>query len=96
MEDVMSNARFSLGKVVATPGALEALAATGQGVIQFLRRHVTGDGGELSEEEKQRNELSVKQGVRILCAYTTSTGVKLWVILEADRSVTTILLPDEY
>ena len=92
----MSNARFSLGKVVATPGALEALAATGQGAIEFLRRHVTGDGGELSEEEKQENELSVKQGVRILSAYTTSNGVKLWVISEADRSVTTILLPDEY
>ena len=59
-------------------------------------RHLTGDWGELSEADKAENELSVREGFRILSAYTMSKGVKIWVITEADRSVTTFLLPDEY
>jgi hypothetical protein len=81
MEDVMSNARFSLGRVVATPGALEAMADAGQGAIEFLRRHVTGDWGELTPEDWAENELSVKEGFRILSAYHTSKGVKLYLVV---------------
>lgn len=68
----------------------------GQGSIELLLRHVNGDWGDLDDEDKKENELSVKEGFRILSAYELDTGVKLWVITEWDRSVTTILLPEEY
>lgn len=68
----------------------------GQGSIELLLRHVNGDWGDLDDEDKKENELSVKEGFRILSAYELATGVKLWVITEWDRSVTTILLPEEY
>ena len=90
-------ARFPLGRVVATPGALEALAEAGQSAIGFIRRHQSGDWGEcLSEEDKRENEFSVDKPLRIFSAYLTARGVKLWVITEADRSATTVLLPSEY
>ena len=92
----MSGAKFSLGRVVATPGVLEAFTASGQSPLDFLQRHLTGDWGELDENDVRENELSVEQQWRILSAYTLSTGVKFWIITEADRSVTTFLLPDEY
>jgi hypothetical protein len=85
--------RFPLGQVVATPGALEALEAAGQTPIEFLRRHQCGDWGVVPEEDKQENEFSVQQGFRILSAYILSTGVKIWLITESDRSATTLLLP---
>ena len=87
---------FPLGQVVAIPGALEALEAAGQAPAEFLRRHVTGDWGEVPPEDAQENELSVREGFRILSAYTLATDVKIWLITEADRSVTTLLLPEEY
>jgi hypothetical protein len=89
-------ALFLLGQVVATPGALEALEAAGQDPAELLRRHVTGDWGDVPPEDAQENELSVQQGFRILSAYTLTTRVKIWIITEADRSATTLLLPDEY
>jgi hypothetical protein len=89
-------ARFHLGQTVATPGALEALKVAQQEPIEFLSRHVTGDWGEVPPEDAQQNELSVDQGLRILSAYTLNSNVKIWVITEADRSATTILLPEEY
>ena len=88
--------RFLLGQVVATPGALEALRAAGQLPFAFLYRHQSGDWGDLCEEDKAENELSVEQGFRILSAYTLATGVKIWLITEADRSYSTFLLPQEY
>lgn len=88
--------KFSLGQLVATPGALESLQEAQQSPLEFLVRHVTGDWGDLGEEDKQENEFSVENGFRILSAYTLSSGQKVWVITEADRSVTTILLPSEY
>lgn len=87
---------FALGMVVATPGALEALQEANQQPIQFLARHVVGDWGELDEEDKAENELSVREGFRILSAYTTAKDEKIWVITESDRSATTLLLPSEY
>lgn len=88
--------RFSLGQVVATPGALNALLAAGQGPTEFIWRHISGDWGDLDEADKAENELSVKEGFRILSAYRLKTGVKVWIITEADRSATTFLLPEEY
>jgi hypothetical protein len=88
--------RFNLGRVVATPGALRALERAEQHPAEFLDRHVNGDWGDVPEEDKQENELSVEHGFRIFSAYTTSAGEKIWIITEADRSATTILLPSEY
>lgn len=87
---------FSLGRTVATRGALDALTEAGQSPLGFLRRHVTGDWGEVCADDAAENDLSLREGFRILSAYRTTAGVRLWVITEADRSVTTILLPEEY
>jgi hypothetical protein len=87
---------FELGRIVATPGALQALEQAGQSPVEFLDRHVSGDWGELDDEDKRENEFSVHNSLRILSAYTTAAGDKIWIITEADRSATTLLLPDEY
>ena len=87
---------FPLGQVVGTPGALEALEQANKGPLDVLSRHVAGDWGDLEEEDRAENDFSVQRDLRILSAYTLPTGVKVWVITEADRSATTILLPDEY
>ena len=87
---------FPLGQVVATPGALAALEKAGQTPDEFLARHVAGDWGVVPEEDRQENELSVQNGLRILSAYVLKTGVKIWLITEADRSSTCFLLPSEY
>ncbi len=88
--------RFPLGQLVATPGALRALQAAGQHPLEFIARHVAGDWGELCDEDKQANEEALREDLRILSAYTTSAGEALWVITEADRSATTMLLPEDY
>lgn len=92
----MGEAKFKLGQVVATPGALEALEDAGQLPGEFLRKHVSGDWGDVEADDRHENETSVEGGFRVLSAYKTSKGVKLWVITEADRSSTCVLLPDEY
>lgn len=92
----MSKSLFSLGQVLATPGALEALQEAGQTPEEFLSRHIVGDWGVVSSEDAKENDFSVKNGFRILSAYKLSTGTKIWIISEADRSATTILLPSEY
>src|ERR1044071_8542940 len=88
--------RFTLGQTFITLGAEEALQIAGQTATEFLRRHMSGDWGELSDEDVKENELSLKKGFRLLSAYQTGKGQKLWIITEADRSATTILLPSEY
>lgn len=83
--------RFDVGDVVATPGAMRAL------VRELLVRHQAGDWGTLDDEDKQQNEISIVLGMRILSAYILpNTSEKIWVITEADRSITTLLLPAEY
>ena len=89
-------ARFPLGQTVATPGALQALSQAGQEPSAFISRHVSGDWGEISDGDRQLNDEGVNGGDRLMSVYTLSTGVKIWVITESDRSVTTLLLPDEY
>ena len=88
--------KFLLGRIVATPGALEALNRNGQTALPFLSRHVNGDWGEIDDEDKAENELSVKEGFRILSAYKLKDQTKIWLITEADRSSTCCLLPSEY
>ena len=87
---------FPLGKVFLTVGAREALEESGEQPFDFLNRHQTGDYGLIDEEDWQENELSVKDRFRILSAYRTEVGIKIWIITEADRSSTTLLLPEEY
>jgi hypothetical protein len=87
---------FDLGQLVATPGALAALEKSGQSPMEFLARHVTGDWGELCEDDRKENQLSLEKGFRILSSYETNAGDKVWVITEGSRCHTTILLPDEY
>lgn len=96
MQQIERKPLFELGQLVATPGALAALEKTGQNATEFLSRHVRGDWGELPEEDKAENQFSLEKGFRLLSSYRTSAGDKIWVITEADRSHTTLLLPDEY
>jgi len=96
-----SQPKFSLGQVVATPGALEALQRASQSAATFLNRHVHADWGDVCEEDRQANDHALRDGSRILSAYHTSLGEKIWIITEAvddagKRAATTILLPNEY
>jgi hypothetical protein len=90
------NPLFPLGRIVATPGAIRAMEEALESPASFLARHVAGDWGDLDEEDRRENEMSVSLGFRILSAYSLATGLKIWVITEADRSATTVLLPSEY
>ena len=92
----MGSPKFPLGQIVATPGALRALGASGNTPQEFLDRHVSGDWGELDKKDVAENDLSLKEGLRILSAYHLRDGTKIWIITEADRSSTCILLPEEY
>jgi len=88
--------QLQLGHIVATPGALAAFEESGEQPGKFLRRHACGDWGDLSEEDRKENEFSLVNGFRLLSSYTLSSGTRIWVITEADRSRTTLLLPEEY
>jgi len=92
----MTGVEFPPGSIGATPGALMAFEASGDDPLAFLFRHLAGDWGALDEDDRRENELSVREGFRILSAYTLSNGTKIWLIAEADRSATTFLLPKEY
>lgn len=91
-----NNVLFPLGSIHLTIGAQEALDEANQQPFEFLKQHQTGDWGFVCESDKKENEFSLKEGFRILSAYRTSRNQKLWIITEADRSSTTILLPSEY
>ncbi len=85
-----------LGRVLATPGALKVLSDAGEDPFGHLARHASGDWGELDAHDRRENRRSLKHGWRVLSSYTVGEG-RVWVVItEADRSVTTILLPDEY
>ena len=88
--------KFDPGQVVMTPGALEAIRASGDDPLALLLRHVNLDPGDLSPEDIRENELSLQNGWRILSAYRLSDGVRIWIITESDRSSTCLLLPEEY
>jgi len=86
---------FPLGRLLATPGAIDLLDRHHANAFTFLQRHQSGDWGDLSAEDIQENQFSVVNGLRILSSYRVG-GEKLWIITEADRSATTLLLPSEY
>lgn len=88
--------RFPLGDLYASAGAMDALVKAGTNAIEFLLRHVRGDWGDLNADEQRKNELSVEGGCRLLSVYELSTRAKIWIITEADRSATQIMLPSEY
>lgn len=90
---------FPLGTVVATPGALEALEQAGVTPMRLIARHVFGDWGDLCEEDQEANRQAVKHGGRVFSSYVIGSGMctqKCWLITEADRSSSTLLLPEEY
>ena len=96
-----SQPKFPLGQVLATPGALEALQQSGESPAEFLGRHVTGDWGDVCDEDKALNDEALNDGSRILSAYRTSKGERIWIITEAcddqgHRCCSTILKPSEY
>ena len=93
--------KIELGQVVATPRALDALEQSGQSPAEFLKRHMQCEQGDLCAEDHELNASALQDGSRILSAFKTTTGVKIWIITEAEdgddhRSATTLLLPDEY
>lgn len=88
--------KFPLGRTVATPGALAALKEAEQAPAEFMDRHVGGDWGEVDEDDARENEFSLENDLRLMSVYTLKTNVRIWIITEADRSATTILLPEEY
>jgi hypothetical protein len=88
--------KFPLGKIVATPNALRSLEDSGQTAQFFLDRHVQGDWGAVAEGDKKRNDEALASGERLVSEYRTLLGARIWVITEADRSSTCVLLADEY
>jgi hypothetical protein len=88
--------KFRLGKLVATPGALDALTEAEQTPMEFISRHLKGDWGECCEEDRQTNEDALRHCARLFSVYRTAKAVKIWVVTEADRSSTCVLLPEEY
>ena len=92
----IKNPQFTLGQVVATTGAIDALKKNDQAPTELIQRHIVLDQGELDDEDQQANEEAVANGERILSSYLLKDGTKLWVITEADRSSTCLLLPSEY
>ena len=96
MQQISKQPAFELGQIVATPGALAAIKKAGQQPGEFLTRHINRDWGDLDDEDRKENQYGLDHGFRLLSAYKTNAGDRLWIITEADRSVTTLLLPEEY
>ncbi|ARM02403.1 hypothetical protein BOC59_09405 [Burkholderia pseudomallei] len=88
--------RFTMGRPAITPAAEAALHAAGIHPLRLLARHIYGDWGDLPAEDLAENERALLSGARLLSSYAIPGGVKVWVITEADRSTTTILLPEDY
>lgn len=87
---------FALGQVLATPGALELLETHQLTALPFVLRHVSGDWGDICAEDRQSNADALQCGYRLMSVYVLSKAERLWIITEADRSSTTLLLPEEY
>jgi hypothetical protein len=88
-------APLPLGRVLATPGALKLLSEMGKDPFGYIARHATGDWGELCAFDRRQNEIALRDGYRVFSSYNVPAG-RVWIITEADRSITTILLPEEY
>lgn len=97
----ISKPDFPIGKLLATPGALEALQEADVDIIDLVERHICKDWGDLSDEDRRLNDEALHNGSRILSAYILPTEIKIWIITEAtdekgERAATTALLPEEY
>lgn len=89
--------KFELGTLVATPAAIAAARRAGDDLVVYaLMKHGVGDWGIVGDEDKRANDRALVDGSRLLSAYLLKDGTKVWIITEADRSATTVLLPDEY
>jgi len=86
--------KFPIGQLVATPNALSEL--TSEDISSALSRHCSGDWGNLDKHDIAENNLALEKGTRLLSTYVSTKGVRFWIITEADRSLTTILLPQDY
>ena len=91
----MPKVLFDMGQIVVTPGASYGLHLIERHPVQLLARHATGDWGRLPEQDIEENERSLKHGYRLFSAYDVEDA-RFYVITEHDRSVTTVLLPEEY
>ena len=87
-------AKFRLGKIVSTPNALEKL--TQDDILRAIGRHQAGDWGDVSEDDRAKNELALNQGLRLWSVYHATNGAKFWLITEGNRSATTVLMPEDY
>lgn len=87
---------FPLGHILITPGALAAVAAAGVQAADYVTRHVHGNWGDMSKDDWERNTQALTQGTRVFSAYVLPDATRLWIITEADRRSTTLLLPEEY
>lgn len=96
IQELLQPGKFGLGQMVMTPGADLAMRTARQVPPEFLLRHKNGDWGDLPLEDLGENERALRDGSRLFSAYQTRAEEKLWVITEWDRSVTTLLLPEEY
>ncbi len=86
--------KVPLGQIVATPAALGAVSQPD--IVAALRRHAAGDWGDVTPDDRAANDDALKSGERLLSVYRSATGTTFWVLTEADRSATTVLLPDDY
>lgn len=91
---IATTAKFALGQIVATPNALGTVSK--EEITRSIQRHRTGDWGDVSGEDRQANDLALIDGSRLFSVYHTKADVKYWIITESDRSVTTVLLPEDY
>ena len=87
-------AKFRLGRIVATPAALASL--TQEDILRAIQRHMAGDWGDVDEHDRKENEFSLTERLRLFSVYHAESGVKFWMITEADRRATTVLLPQDY
>lgn len=87
---------FHMGRIVITPGAILALQTSGENGGEFLARHERGDWGIVCPGDQKRNDQALIEGDRLVSSYALKSGAEMWIITEADRSVTTMLLPEEY
>ncbi len=90
----LCTAKFRVGRIVATANAVRQLSQ--EDVLMALSRHQSGDWGDVNAHDRTANEQALRSGLRLLSAYMSSTGSRFWIITEADRSMTTVLMPEDY
>jgi hypothetical protein len=93
-ERALSLAKFRIGRIVSTPNALQSLAP--EDIVSGISKHMAGDWGDVDEDDRQANERALIRGARLWSVYEAGNCLRFWIITEADRSVTTILLPEDY